>query len=145
MDSLKIVKMQRDRIIKDLLPDRCQVFPQNGANVTIVGGIKRSDAPVARVWRTVHGVDIIDVPCRSDLSRAFRPDKLKVQATEVDEFNLELPYDMIVEATDLVKITNPTTNAIEIFEVRKRKNISAFDATIECIIAVPGVVLDAHS
>ncbi len=145
MDSLKIVKMQRDRIIKDLLPDRCQVFPKSGSNRTIEGGVIRSDAPEARVWRTINAVEIVDVPCRSDLSRAFRPDKLKVQATEVDEFNLELPYDMIVEPTDLIHLTNPNTNEIEIFEVRKRKNISAFDATIECVIAVPGVVTDAHS
>lgn len=145
MDSLKIVNIQRNRIIKDLLPDRCQVFPKSGANKTVVGGVLRSDPPVARIWRTVNNVDIIDVPCRTDLSRAFRPDKLKVQATEVDEFNLELPYDMVVEPSDLIHIENPITHEIEVFEVRKRKNMSAFDATIECVIATPGVELDAHA
>lgn len=140
MNSLKIVQMQRDRILLDLLPDVCQIYPKSGANRSIVGGIMTSDEPEARTWR--GGTDI---PCRADLSRAFRPDKLKVQATEVDEYNLELPVDAIVEPSDLVHIMNPTTGKEEIYEVRKRKNVSAFDGTIECIIAEPGVGLDAHS
>ncbi len=130
----------RKRIIKDLLPDVCQIFPKSGDNMQVVGGILISDDPVAREY---NGSDII--PCRIDLSRAFRPDKLKVQATEVDEYNLELPFDMLVEATDLVHITNPNTSRVEVFEIRKKKDTSKFDGTIECIIAVPGADMDAHS
>lgn len=141
VNTKKIVAIQREKIIKELLPDTCIIYPFSGANVTISGtGIVTSDAPVARTWR---GTTVI--PCRIDLSRAFRPDKLKVQATEVDEFNLELPFDAVAEPSDLVHITNPNTGQNEIFEIRKRKNLSAFDGTIECIIATPGVVLDGYS
>ena len=140
MNLLKQVAMQRKRIILDLLPDTCKIYPKVGANPHIVKGVLTSDPPVARQYK---GSEII--PCRSDLSRAFRPDKLKMQATEVDEYNLELPADCIVEPSDLVHLTNPTTLQTEIFEIRKRKNVSLFDGTIECIIAVPGVNVDAHS
>ena len=140
MDITKIVAMQRDHIIKYLLPDTCKIYPKSGSNKVIVGGVLTSDAPAARVWRT-----LTDIPCRTDLSRAFRPDKLKAQITEVDEFNLELPWDVTVEPTDLIHITHPLTGDVEIFEVRKRKNLSNFDATVECTIAAPGVALDAHS
>lgn len=136
----KQIAIQRRRIIKDLLPDVCQIFPKSGANKTVVGGILFSDDPVARQY-----AGSATIPCRVDLSRAFRPDRLKVQATEVDEYNLELPADTLVEASDLVHIVNPNTNDTEIFEIRKKKDISNFDGTIECIIAVPGVDLDAHS
>lgn len=140
MDTLKQVSILRERIIKDLLPDRCQIFPKAGANPVIVGGVLTSDAPEARVWR--HRTSI---PCRADLSRAFRPDRLKVQVTEVDEYNLELPFDVEVEPSDLIHLINPVTGSTEIYEVRKRKDMSRFDGTIECIIATPGVTMDAHS
>jgi len=140
MDSLKIVKILRERIIKDLLPDSCMIYPKSGANKVIVGGVMTSDTPVARVWRNKT-----TIPCRADLSRAFRPDKLKVQATEVDEYNLELPFDCSVEPSDLIHLINPITGATEIYEVRKRKDMSRFDGTIECVIATPGVKMDAYS
>lgn len=140
MNSLKIVGILRERIIKDLLPDTCYIYPKSGANKTVVGGVLTSDAPVARVWRTLSAI-----PCRADLSRAFRPDRLKVQATEVDEYNIELPFDCVVEPSDLIHLVNPVTSATEIYEVRKRKDMSKFDGTIECIIATPGVEMDAYS
>lgn len=141
VNTQKIVAIQRERIIKDLLPDICRIYPFSGSGVTISGsGIRTTEAPVARTWRGKT-----DIPCRSDLSRAFRPDKFKAQATEIDEFNLELPFDVIAEPSDLVHITNPNTGVEEIFEIRKRKNLSAFDGTIECIIATPGVELDGYS
>lgn len=140
MDSLHVVKKLRERIIRDLLPDTCRIYPKSGANKTIVGGVLVSDNPVARQWRGRE-----DIPCRADLSRAFRPDRLKVQMTEVDEYNLELPWDVVVEPSDLIHILNPHTNVTEIYQVRKRKNISAFDGTIECTIAVPGATFDAHA
>ncbi len=141
LGNLKQVDILRERIIKDLMPDRCRIFPKSGTTRTVGSdGILVSNAPVARTWRGVQ-----DIPCRADLSRAFRPDKLKVQATEVDEYNLELPFDCVVHPSDLVHMTNPTTGEEEIFEVRKRKNLSKFDGTVECIIAVPGTELDAHN
>lgn len=136
----KQVAIQRKLIERELLPDTCQIFPKSGATPTIVGGVLTTVAPTARSWRGVT-----TIPCRVDLSRAFRPDKLPVQAVSVDEYNLELPYDAKVEPTDLIHITNRSTGKVEIFEVRKRKAISDFDATVECTITVPGAEFDAHS
>lgn len=136
-----IVKIQRERVIRDLLPDRCKIYPKFGDNPTISGsGVFSSDPPKAREWR--HKTEI---PCRADLSRAFRPDKLKVQATEIDEFNLEVPYDVVAEPTDLVHIQRPSDGKTEVFEIRKKKDMSAFDATQEWIVVTTGVVLDAWS
>lgn len=135
MDSLKIVAIQRKRIIKDLLPDTCQIRPKTGTGRTIDGAGILHDTPAA--LRQYAGSTTI--PCRIDLSRAFRPDKLKVQATEIDEYNLELPFDMVVEPTDRVTI------GIEVFEIRKKKDLSLFDATIELVIAVIGAHTDADA
>lgn len=140
MDINKIVALQRKYINKHLLPDRCKIFPKVGANPVIVGGVLTSSPPVAK---TYNGDS--DIPCRIDLSRAFRPDRLKVQVTEVDEYNLELPYDVDVQPSDLIHLTDPRTSEVTIFEVRKRKNQSNWDGTVECVIAAPGTELDAHS
>lgn len=140
MNITKQVDMLRERIILDLLPDVCQIIPKVGANPQIIGGVLTSTAPVARVWRGVS-----DIPCRLDLSRAFRPDRLKVQATEVDEYNLELPFDAVVYPSDLVVVTDRSTGETVTLEVRKRKTLSAFDGSIECVVAVPGIEMDAHS
>ncbi len=138
MNIAKQVTRQRERIIKELLPDRCTITPKLGANPQVVGvGRLTSDAPEPRIWR-----GSTDVPCRIDLSRAFRPEKLKAQATEVDEFTLELPFDMVVYPTDIVRVVNPNTGRVERFEIRKKKDLSAFDATIECTIATLGLVID---
>lgn len=135
MDSLKIVTIQRERIIKDLLPDTCQIRPKTGTSRTIDGAGILHDTPAAlRTWRT-----LTDIPCRIDLSRAFRPDKLKVQATEVDEYNLELPFDVTVEPTDRVFLGG------EVFEIRKKKDLSLFDATVELVVAVIGANTDADA
>lgn len=139
MNTAKQIDILRERIIKDLLPDTCQIIPKVGANPVIVGGILTSDAPTPRVWRT-----LTDIPCRLDLSRAFRPDRLKVQVTEVDEYNIEFPFDVDVQPSDLVHVTD-RHGTLHIFEIRKRKTLSAFDGTVECIIAAPGIEMDAHS
>lgn len=140
MQLEKQVALQRRQIERELLIDTCQIIPKSGASPTIVGGILTTAAPQPRTWRGTT-----TIPCRVDLSRAFRPDKLPVQAVSVDEYNLELPHDAVVEPTDLIYITNRSTGKTEIFEVRKRKAISAFDGTIECTITVPGAEFDAHS
>lgn len=140
MDNAKTVKMYRERIIKDLMPDRCKIYPLHGTGATIVDGVMVSADPAPRTWRGV-----IDIPCRADLSRAFRPDRLKAQALEVDEYNLELPFDMVVEPSDIVELIDPNSGDVLRFEIRKRKNLSAFDGSIECVIDVAGVGFDANS
>lgn len=122
----------REQTIRRLMPDRCQIMPGVGGNVTIDdSGVLHTDDPIPREWRGVT-----DIPCRFDLSRAFRPDKLKQQATMVDEFNLELPFDVTVEPGDKILIGGHQ------FEIRKLKNLSQWDITIEAVITETGTDYD---
>lgn len=128
----KQLAIQRQKIIKYLLPDLCQLIPAEGTGTTIDGaGIKHQTPPTPRVWRGTT-----NIPCRADLSRAFRPDKLKVQTTEVNEFNLELPFDVVVTANDTVIIRGRR------FVIRKIKDVSNWDASIECVIEEISTKLD---
>lgn len=132
MNTLKQITLERNTIIKHLLPDTCRIYSRNGG-VTMDHGTPHQVAPTARTWRLDANNDpILDVPCRADLSRAFRPDKLKQQATEVDEYNLELPFDMVFDPTDYVVINYKGID--NRFEIRKVKDISNWDASIECVI-----------
>lgn len=120
----KHIAYQRQRIEKMLLPDTCQLVPALGATPVISGaGILVTEAPTPRLYR-----GLADIPCRADISRAFRPDKLKTQTTEVNEFNLELPSEVTVIATDRVVIRGRN------FVIRKIKDVSNWDVTIECVI-----------
>lgn len=119
----KQVTIQRERIIRDLLPDFCILTPASGAGVVISGGVMTSATPAPRTWRTKT-----NIPCRADIDRAFRPDKFKQQITVVDEYTLELPFDCPIKATDHVSLRGRS------FTIRKVKNLSNWDATIECII-----------
>lgn len=135
MNTQKIIDIERNMVILHLMPDTCKIYPRRAAS-TIVGGIERPVGdPDPRLWRGVE-----DIPCRVDLSRAFRPDRLKQQATEVDEYNLELPYDVEFEPSDYIIIEH--NDIVNRFEIRKIKNISNWDVSIECIIDQTGTNLD---
>jgi hypothetical protein len=139
MNTLKAIALERKTIISQLMPDTCRIYPRTGG-VTQDHGITTPVPPTARTWRTVAGTPILDVPCRADLSRAFRPDKLREQATEVDEYNLELPFDMVFDPTDYIIITYK--GLPNRFEIRKVKDISNWDASIECVIDQSGTTFD---
>lgn len=117
------ITIQRERVIRDLFPDLCQIIPASGATVSIVGGVMTSTAPAARSWR-----NLTDIPCRLDIDRAFRPDKFKAQVTVVDEYTLELPFDVTVTASDDIIVRGRH------FTIRKIKNVSNWDVSIECIV-----------
>lgn len=135
MNTTKAIRLERAAVIKHLLPDTCKIYPRKGTS-TIIHGIARPDGdPNPRLWRGRE-----DIPCRADLSRAFRPDRLKAQATEVDEYNLELPYDTVFDPSDYIVIEKD--GVINRFEIRKVKNISNWDVSIECIIDQTGTDLD---
>lgn len=128
----KQIAMQRQDVIKYLMPDVCQIYPKNQTGMTInSAGITVRGTQVAREWKSST-----DIPCRADLSRAFRPDKLKNQTTEVNEYNLELPYDMVVTADDRVVVRGRN------FVIRKIKDASNWDVTIECVIEEISTDLD---
>lgn len=133
MDTTHTVAIQRTRVLRDLLVDRCTITPKLGASPSISGGILTPGSVTARQYN-----GSASIPCRFDLSRAFRPDRLKFQVTEVDEYNLELPWNMVVEPSDIV--THPNGQR---FEIRKVKDASNFDVTIECIVDAIGVEVDA--
>lgn len=135
MDTQHTVLIQRARVLRDLLVDTCTITPKLGTSPTVSGGILHPGTVSNRQYN-----GSANIPCRFDLSRAFRPDRLKFQITEVDEYNLELPHDMVVEPSDI--ITHPNGQR---FEIRKVKDASNFDVTIECIIDAIGVVTDVNS
>jgi hypothetical protein len=128
----KQIDRQRQQAIRYLMPDTCQLIPAKGSGTTITGaGIVHQTPATPRLWQGKP-----DIPCRADLSRAFRPAKLKAQVTEVDEFNLELPFDVAVDADDRVFIRGRE------FVILKVKDASNWDVTVECVIDAISVKLD---
>lgn len=123
VDILKHVRRQQERIIRDLMPDRCQLVPNLGSFTISGTGVVSQTTPAPREWRNVS-----DIPCRIFISRSFRNEKLKDQPTVANEYILELPFDAPVEASDRVLINGRK------YEIRKVKDQSAFDSVIELTI-----------
>lgn len=132
MSINSVISVARERVIRDMMPDRCTVTPSVGGTVVVSGvGIETSSPPTPRLWRGVSSI-----PCRVDFSRAFRPDGFRFQTTVADEFTLELPFDLTFLPTDLV-----TINGQE-YQIRKTKDVSDWDVTLEAMIAKVSNVLD---
>lgn len=128
----KQVNIAREKYITSLMPDTCQLFPSRGTDIVIDdAGIVTQTPSVAKTWR-----GLTDIPCRVDVSRAFRPDALSNQTAVVDEYNLQLPYDVDVHEDDLVHIGN------RVFEIRKLKRASEWDYTIEALIMKGSTEID---
>lgn len=124
MKYRKQVDRMRERVITDVFPDICQIIPQGGANPIITGpGIVTHDPPTPRLWRGQS-----NIPCRPDIARAFRPDRFPAQELVIDEYNLELPWDVTIEHSDRVIIQGRA------HEVRKIKYAGEWGATTEAII-----------
>lgn len=89
------------RVLYTLLPDTCTIRPHvDDASYTIDRhGIATWDTPENRTY-----LDSENIPCRADHVRAFRPEELDFQATQVDEVELHLPHDLIVEEEDIVTL-----------------------------------------
>lgn len=118
------VAIQREIVIARLMPDTCNIVPTEGTVPDITGEGVYTDTPAtARVWRSLTAI-----PCRFDLSRAFRPAAHRQQTAVVDEFNLELPFDVIIDENDHIVINSQR------FEIMRLKNISNWDVTIEALI-----------
>ena len=126
------VDLQREIVIQRYMPDTCQLIPSKGTSRTItgVGVIQQTDA-TAKVWRT-----LTSIPCRLDMSRAFRPAALKQQTAMVNEFNLELPYDVDIDEDDHVVIDGLK------YEIRRLKAKSRWDVTIEALIIITSLNRD---
>ncbi len=124
MNVQRIIDRERQRIIDELFPDTCQLFPDASTNVTIdATGHLNQDAKVARTY-----LGSKNIPCRADMARAFRPDRIKEQVLVTDEFGLELPFDCPVEEGDEVLLDGKR------FQIRRLKASSNWDFTIEALI-----------
>lgn len=120
----KQVNFARERYITALMPDTCRLTPSEGTNVTISPlGVATQTPATAKVWRGTS-----DIPCRIDVSRAFRPDTMDVQTTVVDEYNLQLPFDVNADENDIVTFNG------ERYEIRKLKQASEWDYTVEALV-----------
>jgi len=132
LNTQKHVQRGREQIIAKMLPDFCNLYPLEGENTIIDGaGIITQIPSPPRQWR-----GSINIPCRADVSRSFKNDGMKFQTAVVDEYNLELPYDVEVEEEDIVMI-----NGVR-FEIRKLKNLSNWELTREAIIIAISINYD---
>lgn len=131
MSILKHIERHKKEVIKKLLPDTCTIMQAEGDSSTIVDGIVQQGT---RPLREYNGST--DIPCRLDIDRAFRPDKFKTQATTVDEYTLEIPVGIPVLPADIVTVRTSR------FIIRKIKNMSNWDVTIECTVVEVGTDID---
>lgn len=128
----KHIDRGREQLIDELLPDTCELYPVAGTGVTISGAGVLSQTPAsARVWRGTTSI-----PCRADVARSFKNESTKHQTVVVDEFNLELPFDVAVEESDNVVIGGKR------FEIRKLKALSEWDFTREALIMAISIDYD---
>jgi len=114
----------RKETIERIFWDTCKLLPAIGTGRTITPAGSLSQTPAA--YRTYSGLE--DIPCRVDLSRGFRPGETKYEAVVIDNYNLELPWDVTIEEDDTVVI------GTEKFEIRKLKVASVGDITREALI-----------
>jgi len=113
---------------KMLLWDTCQLLPAIGTSRVISGaGVL---AEVEAEPREYNGST--SIPCRVDIARAFRPGELREQITVIDNYQLELPYDAVIEETDTVLLGG------EYYKIRKLVQASAYDLATEVLIFLPG-------
>lgn len=130
----KLIDRNSELVVKRLFPDLCMIFPELPDNYDIVGPGIPSGVAEARIYR-----GSVDIPCRVDQSRAFRPAGLPAQNTEVDEYNLHLPVDCDVQPTDKIHLANPLTGVTTIHVIRKMKDKGRWDVTREVTITELGV------
>lgn len=110
-------------IERHILPDVCQLYPAAITGTMLPEGVLQPTPTTARQYK-----GSANIPCRADLSRAFRPEKLKAQPIVVDEYNLELPRDVVIDASDRVVVNGHTC------VIRKLKVVSEWDTTREALI-----------
>lgn len=128
----KQVALYREHYITRLMPDTCQLIPSRGTAIVITDAGYVTQTPATpKTWRATT-----TIPCRVDVSRAFRPDALVSQTVVVDEYNLQLPFDVDVDEDDLVHING------KVYEIRKLKKASEWDYTVEALIMKGSTQID---
>lgn len=140
VNFLKQVMLQRKRVIRDLLPDRCTITPSAGVITVSASGVPVLAAPVARSWVNpfITGFEpTTEIPCRVDPSRSQQPDRLKAQTVVVDQYYLELPYNVTIVPTDRVTVNG---HVYEIVKLDLQGNLSL---TTVALITELSAVIDA--
>lgn len=123
MNWEKITKIARERFIKDMMPDRCQLFPAVASAPTMSpSGYLTQSTPTPRTWR-----GLTSIPCRVFVSRSFRGERAEYTNVVVSEFYIELPYDTPVSDGDTVVITDGSQ-----FKIRKMSTHGEWRTSIEC-------------
>ncbi len=139
VNIIKQITLQRKRVIRDILPDTCTLTPVDGSNMTIdSGGIPHFDTPVARTWVNPFVVGFVPtstIPCRVDPSRSQQPDRTKVQTVVVDQYYLELPYNVTIDPTDRVEINGHTYEIVKL-DVQGRMSLTTVALITELNIAL---------
>lgn len=131
----KITAIARERFIKDMLNDRCYLYPTVSASPTMsASGYIVQTAPSARVWR---GVTLI--PCRIFVSRSFRGERAEYTNVVVSEFYIELPFDAPVLDSDIIQLTDGAK-----FKIRKISPHGEWRTTIECQVEEVQNAFDAN-
>lgn len=116
----KAVNYAQERIILTLLVDTCSIMPSMDDATRTVSRYGITTADDADL-RTYNGST--SIPCRADAQSSFRPESLTYQASQADEVNLHLPYDMVIEETDIVTLGGHE------YRVRKLVDDSDYDLT----------------
>ncbi len=119
----KAFELGQRKALAVLLPDVCQIQPTEGGTVDYSTGVAVSTTVSKRTYNSSE-----NIPCRIDISRAFRPAELKQESTETIEYSLELPFDMTVETSDKVIIDGVN------YIIRKLSDDTVWDITRQAII-----------
>lgn len=124
----KQLEQSKERLINAVLPDTCNLQPSANGYSTDAFGIITPVVAALREWRGTT-----DIPCRFDISRAMRNDRLDVQTTVVTEYHVDLPYDLEVDENDWL-IHNGVT-----YEIKRLKAASDYDLTREVTVAAANI------
>lgn len=110
--------MIRKMIAERMLPDKA----------TIIDGTEVVEVDVTGVPVTQpRKIRAENVPCRVDLTRAFRPDKLPDQLVVIDEFTVTFPYGTIVQHNDIVHVKG------DVLRVKRVNVLSEWDSFVEVL------------
>lgn len=116
-----------------LFPDTCMIRPASGTYTTNDAGIPVYTTPV---YREYNGLTTI--PCRGDDVRSYRPDAVSDQPSQVDEVDLQLPFDFYVLETDIVEYKN------FVYKIHKLADDTDFAVTKVAKLMRLGASLDSN-
>lgn len=111
----------RQTAIQSLMPDTCTIYPQV------------SQRQPSGAYKDVSGTPITYnnsslIPCRLDTARFFRSGDLEGQVITINDFELVLPFDVVVKSSYRVSHGN------EVYEIRKMMDTSTNTITANYLV-----------